>query len=60
MDLELAEKYPTLGPPSEQFPGGRIDVANINGLACSIELYLGRDVLAFQTENFAQSSGTAM
>jgi hypothetical protein len=44
--LALAEEYPTLGPPSAGSPGGRLDVADVNGLACSIELYLGRDVLS--------------
>ncbi|MEO3821239.1 HEPN/Toprim-associated domain-containing protein [Plantactinospora sp. B24E8] len=37
-DLELANIYPTLGPQ------GNVDM-NVNGLAGSIELYLGRDVL---------------
>ncbi|MFI9574568.1 HEPN/Toprim-associated domain-containing protein [Microbispora rosea] len=40
-DLELAQAYPTLGPQGEV-------VMDVNRLACSIELYLGRDVL---TEN---------
>jgi len=38
-DIPVADSYPTLGPQ------GTVD-ANINGLACSIELYLGQDVLA--------------
>ena len=37
-DIELAESYPTNGPNG-------ISNQNINKLACSIELYLGRDVL---------------
>ncbi len=37
-DLELANDYPTLGPI-------RNEKTNINGKACSIELYLGRDIL---------------
>jgi hypothetical protein len=36
--LPLASEYPTLGPSGDV-------VMNVNGLACSIELYLGRDVL---------------
>jgi hypothetical protein len=38
-NLDFAKKYPTVGPSGES----EID---INGLACSIELYLGLDVLA--------------
>ena len=37
--IPLATRYPTLGP-------GRPRSLDINGLACSIELFLGRDVLA--------------
>jgi hypothetical protein len=40
--LKLARKYPTLGPQ-----GNRL--TNINGLACSIELYFGVDVLTDST-----------
>jgi hypothetical protein len=36
--LDLAACYPTVGPQ------GRINI-DINGLACSIELYLGRNIL---------------
>ncbi|MFI8713237.1 HEPN/Toprim-associated domain-containing protein [Brevibacillus brevis] len=36
--LELASQYPTIGPNGVGF-------TDINGLACSIELYLGRDIL---------------
>ncbi|MFD3809208.1 hypothetical protein ACFWTC_38000 [Streptomyces sp. NPDC058619] len=43
--IELAARYPTLGPPTEQGPEGRISAADVNGLAGSIELYLGEDVL---------------
>ena len=34
----MANDYPTIGPFSNQ-------TANINGLACSIELFLGEDIL---------------
>ena len=37
-DLEFLRSYPTLGP------GGRSDL-DVNGVAASLELYLGRDVL---------------
>ena len=37
-DIELARNYPTLGPMQNQ------DI-DINGLACSIELFFGKDVL---------------
>lgn len=37
-DLEICEKYPTVGP------SGR-EIMNVNGLAGSLELYLGEDVL---------------
>src|SRR5262249_6936150 len=43
--LDLAKEYPTLGPPTVQSPTGSISLADVNGLAGSIELYLGRDVL---------------
>jgi hypothetical protein len=43
-DLDLANKYPTLGPQGDA-------VMNVNRLAGSIELYLGSDVLT--TENGA-------
>jgi hypothetical protein len=45
-DLDLARAYPVLGPSAPQSPGGAHPVADVNGLAGSIELYLGRDVLA--------------
>jgi hypothetical protein len=38
-DLDIATSYPTLGPTGES-------PANVNGLAGSLELYLGRDVLS--------------
>lgn len=37
-DTELANDYPTIGPYNNQN-------ANINGLACSIELFFGKDIL---------------
>jgi hypothetical protein len=37
-NIKIAENYPTLGPSG-------ISEMNINGLACSIELYLGKDIL---------------
>ncbi|MFH9039032.1 hypothetical protein ACH4FA_06665 [Streptomyces sp. NPDC017966] len=43
--LEIAARYPTLGPPTEDSLKGQISLADVNGLAGSIELYLGRDVL---------------
>ena len=36
--LHFASQYPTLGP-------GGLATMDVNGLACSVELYLGRDVL---------------
>ena len=36
--LDFATRYPTVGPQ------GRVEV-DINGLACSLELYLGHDIL---------------
>lgn len=41
--LNLAKNYPTLGPPPAQ---GDLAYTDINGLAGSIELYLGQDILA--------------
>ena len=38
-NIELAENYPTIGPSGNQ-------IMNINGLACSIEMYLGQDCLS--------------
>ena len=44
-DIELAKNYPTLGPSGEQN-------LNINGLACSIEMYLGKDILQNPTGEY--------
>jgi hypothetical protein len=44
-DLDLARNYPTLGPPDTLHPTGYLSVADVNGLAGSIELYLGEDLL---------------
>ncbi|MFJ2349619.1 hypothetical protein [Streptomyces antimycoticus] len=44
--LELARSYPTLGPPSIGTPTGSPTRADVNGLAGSIELYLGTDALS--------------
>jgi hypothetical protein len=43
--IDLAANYPTLGPPNATSPGASIDAADVNGLAGSIEIYLGADVL---------------
>lgn len=43
--IDLANRYPTLGPPSHDEPNGTLSVANVNGSAGSIELYLGDEVL---------------
>jgi hypothetical protein len=43
--IAFAEDYPTLGPTG-------LNNMNINGLACSIELYLGEDVLKDEKSNF--------
>lgn len=37
-DIELAKNYPTLGPNG-------ITYMDVNGLACSIEMYFGEDIL---------------
>ena len=37
-DIELARKYPTLGPSG-------VEYLDINQLACSIEMYVGKDIL---------------
>jgi hypothetical protein len=44
-NLDVAREYPTLGPPSLESPDTPITLANVNNLAASVELYLGRDVL---------------
>lgn len=64
-DLDELRSYPTLGPPSVDHPNGAQELADINGLAGSIELYLGRDVLTdaagnllpVQWHSFIQSIG---
>ncbi|MGE9310428.1 HEPN/Toprim-associated domain-containing protein [Niabella sp. CJ426] len=38
-DINLAKKYPTIGPEGSK-------QMNVNGLACSIELYLGKEILS--------------
>lgn len=43
--LKLAENYPTLGPTG-------LNNMNINGLACSIELYAGEDVLRDRDDTY--------
>jgi hypothetical protein len=37
-EIDIAKKYPTIGPMQNQ------DI-NINGMACSIELFFGKDIL---------------
>jgi hypothetical protein len=48
-DLDELREYPILGPPTSKHPEGTQELADINGLAGSIELYLGRDVLTDAT-----------
>ena len=43
-DIDLARAYPTLGPSGST-------VLDVNGLAGSIELYLGKDVLTVEDSN---------
>jgi hypothetical protein len=43
--LDVAREYPTLGPQDVESPDTSITLADVNGRAASIELYLGRDVL---------------
>ncbi|MCP2243521.1 hypothetical protein LX86_002251 [Lentzea aerocolonigenes] len=50
-NLDELRRYPTLGPPTAEHPNGTQELADINGLAGSIELYLGRDVLTDATGN---------
>jgi hypothetical protein len=45
-DIPIAEKYPTQGPTG-------MTIMNINGLACSIELYFGLDVLSTESGQLA-------
>lgn len=42
-NLELAENYPTLGSSGKE-------IMNVNGKACSIEMFLGKDVLSIDGE----------
>jgi hypothetical protein len=49
--ISMAKLYPTFGPPTEENPRGSTALADVNGLAGSIELYLGRDVLAGKDGN---------
>lgn len=41
--LALAESYPTLGPTGQ-------DLGNVNGLACSLEMFLGKDILTAESD----------
>ena len=43
--LDLARHYPTVRPLTAGSPAVAIERSDVNGLAASIELYLGRDVL---------------
>jgi|ERR1017187_7595934 hypothetical protein len=43
--FSLLEEYPTLGPSTLMSPAGSVIPADVNGLAGSIELYLGKEVL---------------
>lgn len=42
-DIDLAKKYPTIGPTGTR-------MMNVNGLACGIEMYLGRDILVKEND----------
>jgi hypothetical protein len=42
-DIKIAKKYPTIGPTGKK-------KMNVNGLACSIEMYFGVDVLTKNKE----------
>lgn len=42
-DISIAKKYPTVGPTGKK-------KMNVNGLACSIEMYFGADVLTRNNE----------
>jgi hypothetical protein len=50
--LDTAKKYPTLGPPTIKHPEGSVSLSDVNGLACSIELYLGKDILVREDGTF--------
>jgi hypothetical protein len=41
--IELARQYPTIGPTGK-------NIQDVNGAACSVEMYFGRDVLAASGE----------
>lgn len=43
--LDLATHYPTLGPPPTPPTEAGVAYADVNGLAGSIEMYLGHDIL---------------
>ncbi|EGO8312514.1 hypothetical protein E3O82_002508, partial [Enterococcus faecalis] len=45
-DLEIAKSYPTIGPNG-------LEHLNINSLACSIEMYLGDDILRDEEGNLS-------
>ena len=47
--IDIARHYPTLGPPRAD---GGVVYADVNGLAGSIEMYLGRDVLVLPDGTF--------
>jgi hypothetical protein len=47
--LDLARHYPTLGPPPAD---SGVAYADVNGLAGSIEMYLGRDILTLPDKTF--------
>ena len=49
-DIEIARSYPTLGPTG-------LSEMNVNGLAGSIEMYLGADVLSSLPASLAPSNG---
>ena len=42
-NIEIAENYPTLGPNGKE-------IMNVNGKACSIEMFVGKDVLSIDGE----------
>ncbi len=44
-DLQYAKDYPTIGPSG-------INNLDVNGLACSIELYLGREIISDENGKF--------
>jgi hypothetical protein len=58
--LNLARHYPTLELPTPDSPGGSLAFEDVNGLAGSIELYPGRDVLQSEKGLFDLSSGKLM